>query len=259
MLAKLIKFILFISFSIQIQTIKAKNQEDDDLIVQYLSNNIIKIATEYPNHYALVTPNMHTISKNEKKLKTLCKSSSLSCEVFFISKEMSNFVGRIKIIETEQTKNITNTNIIRLKNQHEFSERLKKSWTPIKKLGVIHNNNFKNVTFIIDSGADITYLSLSTSNKLKIHQYNDCLFYSEMNGSIKGGELLCVVEIDLRYENEDFKTYALLGNSRTSDENLLGIYKFFSYFEVIINRKTRNVSFKKIVDDIEKNNIKEDL
>lgn len=52
---------------------------------------------------------------------------------------------------------------------------------------------------------------------------------------------LCVVEIWIEVDGKSYKTYAEIGNSNTSEINLIGRYKLFDYFTITIELAKKNI------------------
>ena len=93
--------------------------------------------------------------------------------------------------------------------EDQFYANMSLLWKPLKifLVSLFENPIAKPLTFLIDSGADITYISEQNA-KLLGYTKADCKFNLTTSGISKSSEELCVAEITIVIDEEEYHTFA---------------------------------------------------
>ena len=231
------KFLLIFLVLVQIFGKVTKNEDDLDPISEYASNVHGRVMFEHggKGRFVIYTAQHHFIGDSETLANQLCDLLPIPCVVSFIGND-TYFMGP-EIPEIMLTTAL---------NQTQFYQKLQNSWVPSKHLLVTTSEGIaETIYFIVDSGASLTYLSYKEKIKLNIKD-KDCKFWIPISGILKTSETLCVVEIVITLKGKEYPTFAQLGNSKTTDTNLFGRFKFFDYFKICFLKNKKKMSFFKM-------------
>ena len=229
---------------------KLTNDEDEnDLIFNYINSKINFLLENYEGKYGSFTSHYYAIADSQDSAFRICKALPEPCIPYLIINH-AFFVGYSEILVSSFTT----------KNQSEFEKNLSGAWFPQKKLTLtkIDYSDSGDVNFLVDSGASMTYIGEADATNLHFGA-KDCKYYVFVSGIIQGKEKLCVVEIFIDVKDKMYKTYAQIGNSKTSQTNLLGRYKFFDYFKISIELARKKTEIIQSIDKIQEKQIREEL
>ena len=187
--------------------------ETQQRIYNFLDASRPELIPHLLDKYVAATPERFFLAKNYSDAYYICQHIPLPCFPYRVF-DYSRFVG------SNSPDDFITTNL----TQSSFTEKLDYEWTPrvTVNIRIAGHSTFKPISFLIDSGASITYIHETDALDLGFKE-SDCRFYVNTGGLLKNEVKLCVVEVNFEYNGKDYSTFIQIGNNRTKNTNLLEV------------------------------------
>ena len=249
-------FVLQILFCYFSTCILIHDKENRSILLDYISTVRYHLINQYNGKFASIILNHFFIVDNRTEAETLCQLIPSPCVTYGIT-DLYHFVGLSQSSMEFESSDLIITSL----NEKEFNLKNQNFWIPeiLADVRIVDHSQSSELNFIVDSGASLSYINEADAiDLLAFRNLSDCLYYINMSGLLETKVNLCVVEVIIEINGENYLTFAQIGNSNTTKTNLLGRLKLFNYFEISMNALQKKILFKENVTPQEKRKIRRD-